>query len=113
MTDWQSGQRSGDERLAAGKKLTAGKIVAPNDTTALLEALPEHIDLLEKGIERKLDFSFSGPQSHALPRALASGKIELGAIHTYIELFARYFVDLARHVALSAAFSPRSSCSTA
>jgi malonate decarboxylase alpha subunit len=27
--------------------------------------LPEHIDLFEKGIARKLDFSFSGPQSHA------------------------------------------------
>jgi malonate decarboxylase alpha subunit len=30
--------------------------------------LPEHIDLFEKGIAKKLDFSFSGPQSHAIPR---------------------------------------------
>jgi hypothetical protein len=32
-----------------------------------------------------------------------AGKIELGAIHTYIELFARYFVDLTPHFALIAA----------
>jgi malonate decarboxylase alpha subunit len=67
--------------------------------------LPEHIDLFEKGIARKLDYSFSGPQSHAIPRVLKSGKIELGAIHTYVELFARYFVDLTPHVALSVARS--------
>ena len=61
--------------------------------------LPEHVDLFEKGIAKKLDFSYSGPQSHAVPRVLKSGKVELGAIHTYIELFARYFVDLTPHVA--------------
>ena len=40
-----------------------------------------------------------------MPRALNSGKIELGAIHTYIELFARYFIDLTPHVALTVARS--------
>ena len=65
--------------------------------------LPEHIDLFEKGIARKLDFSYSGPQGGAISRALDSGKIELGAIHTYVELFARYFVDLTPHVALTVA----------
>ena len=29
-----------------------------------------------------------------MARALTSGQIELGAIHTYIELFGRYFIDL-------------------
>jgi malonate decarboxylase alpha subunit len=67
--------------------------------------LPEHIDLFEKGIAKRLDYSYSGPQSFALSRALKSGKIELGAIHTYIELFARYFVDLTPHVALTVARS--------
>src|SRR3984893_7882506 len=47
--------------------------------------------------------SYSGPQGAALARALVAGKIELGAIHTYIELFARYFMDLTPHVALIAA----------
>jgi malonate decarboxylase alpha subunit len=62
--------------------------------------LQAHLDLFELGIARKLDFSYSGPQGAALARALAGGKIELGAIHTYIELFARYFMDLTPHVAL-------------
>jgi malonate decarboxylase alpha subunit len=65
--------------------------------------LQAHLDLFERGIARKLDFSYSGPQGAALARALGGGKIELGAIHTYIELFARYFMDLTPHVALIAA----------
>ena len=67
--------------------------------------LPEHIDLFEKGIAKKLDYSYSGPQGAALARALNAGKIELGAIHTYIELFGRYFIDLTPHVALTVARS--------
>jgi malonate decarboxylase alpha subunit len=65
--------------------------------------LQAHLDLFERGIARKLDFSYSGPQGAALARALVGRKIELGAIHTYIELFARYFMDLTPHVALIAA----------
>jgi malonate decarboxylase alpha subunit len=65
--------------------------------------LQAHIDLFERGIARKLDFSYSGPQGAAIARALLAGKVELGAIHTYIELFARYFVDLTPRVALIAA----------
>jgi len=48
--------------------------------------LAEHLELFEAGIARKLDFSYSGPQSVTLARALKSGKIELGAVHTYLEL---------------------------
>src|SRR5271154_2080518 len=62
--------------------------------------LQAHLDLFEKGVARKLDFSYSGPQSAAVARALNNGKVELGAIHTYIELFARYFMDLTPNVAL-------------
>ena len=65
--------------------------------------LQAHIDLFERGIARKLDFSYSGPQGQAIARALGAGKIELGAVHTYIELFARYFMDLTPQVALIAA----------
>src|SRR5580700_8528970 len=122
MSDWQSERRSRNERLDAGSKFAEGKMVAPGDVTALLEAvvrpgdriclegdnqkqadflaaclanadpkvlhdlhvvqsgivLPEHIDLFEKGIAKKLDFSYSGPQSHAVPRVLKSGNVELG-----------------------------------
>ncbi|MFF2324293.1 malonate decarboxylase subunit alpha [Agrobacterium sp. NPDC058088] len=65
--------------------------------------LPEHLDLYEKGIAKRLDFSYSGPQSARIARLLFGGQIELGAVHTYLELFARYFVDLTPNVALIAA----------
>lgn len=65
--------------------------------------LPEHLELFAKGIAKKLDFSYSGPQSEAIAKALDGGNIELGAIHTYIELFARYFMDLTPQVVLVAA----------
>lgn len=66
-------------------------------------ALPEHLDVFESGIAQRLDFSFSGPQGARLAKLVASGGIEIGAIHTYLELFARYFVDLTPKVALVAA----------
>ncbi len=67
--------------------------------------LPEHLDLFDMGIARRLDFSYSGPQSARIARMLFSGRIELGAVHTYLELFARYFIDLTPQVALIAAVS--------
>ncbi|MDH2434425.1 malonate decarboxylase subunit alpha [Pokkaliibacter sp. MBI-7] len=65
---------------------------------------PEHLDLFEKGIARKLDFSFSGPQSLRIGQLLEDDLLEIGAIHTYIELYARLFVDLNPQVALLAGF---------
>jgi malonate decarboxylase alpha subunit len=147
MTNWQKQRSERDTRLNAGSRYASGKIVPPESSKALLEAvirpgdrvclegdnqkqadflaealagvdrsgihdlhivqsgvvLQAHLDLFEKGIARKLDFSYSGPQGAAVARALTAGKIELGAIHTYIELFARYFMDLTPHVALIAA----------
>ena len=67
--------------------------------------LPEHLDVFEKGVARRLDFSYSGPQSARIARMLFGSKIELGAVHTYLELFARYFIDLTPQVALIAAVS--------
>jgi malonate decarboxylase alpha subunit len=67
--------------------------------------LPEHLDVFDKGIARRLDYSYSGPQSARMARMLFGGKIELGAVHTYLELFARYFIDLTPQVALIAAVS--------
>ncbi|WP_454907866.1 malonate decarboxylase subunit alpha [Variovorax gossypii] len=66
-------------------------------------ALPEHLDLFENGVASRLDFSFSGPQGARLAKLVSAGRIEIGAIHTYLELFARYFVDLTPRVALVAA----------
>ena len=67
--------------------------------------LPEHLDLFERGVAKKLDFAYSGPQSARIATMLFGGKIELGAVHTYLELFARYFIDLTPNVALIAAVS--------
>ncbi len=64
---------------------------------------PEHIDLFERGIASQVDFSFSGPQSLRLAQQVAQGTVHVGAIHTYLELYARYFVDLTPDVALIAA----------
>ena len=63
-------------------------------------ALPEHLDVFENGIASKLDFSFSGPQGARLAGLVSEGRIAIGAIHTYLELFARYFIDLTPNVAL-------------
>ena len=61
---------------------------------------PEHLTLFERGIARKLDFAYAGPQSVRLAQLLEDGKLQVGAIHTYVELYARMFVDLMPDVAL-------------
>jgi len=66
-------------------------------------ALPEHIAVFDRGIARDLDFAFSGPQAKELARIVNEGKVRIGAIHTYLELFGRYFVDLTPRVSLVAA----------
>lgn len=63
-------------------------------------SLPEHVEIFEKGIAKKLDFSYAGTQSKRLAALLQAKVVELGAIHTYLELYARYFVDLTPRVAL-------------
>lgn len=66
-------------------------------------ALPSHVDLFERGLANRLDFSFSGPQGARLAKLVQQQRIEIGAIHTYLELFGRYFMDLTPNVALVAA----------
>jgi malonate decarboxylase alpha subunit len=61
---------------------------------------PEHLTLFELGIARRLDVSFAGPQSLRLAQLLEDGKVQVGAIYTYVELYARMFVDLTPNVAL-------------
>src|SRR3954463_9257199 len=48
-------------------------------------ALPEHLDVFERGIASKLDFSFSGPQAGRLANLASAGRISIEAIHTYLE----------------------------
>lgn len=66
--------------------------------------LPVHLDLFEVGIAKKLDFAYGGPMAGRVASAIRDGKLELGAIHTYLELFARYFIDLTPRVSLICAY---------
>jgi malonate decarboxylase alpha subunit len=61
---------------------------------------PEHLTLFELGIAKKVDFAFAGLQSLRVAQLLEDGKLEIGAIHTYVELYARLFVDLIPNVVL-------------
>jgi len=146
---WDSLQRDTQERRKKAEHFVKeGKVVAAENTVALLEAiikpgdkvnlegnnqkqadfladclckvdpqkiydlhmvqsvlsLNSHLDVFEKGIAKKVDFSFSGPQAGRLAQFVKEGKIEMGAIHTYLELFGRYFMDLTPRVALIVAF---------
>jgi malonate decarboxylase alpha subunit len=60
----------------------------------------EHLTLFERAIARRVDFCFAGPQSLRVAQLLAEGKLAVGSICTYIELYARMFVDLTPKVAL-------------
>lgn len=146
---WDTLKRDTQERIKqAASLIKDGKVVAADNTVALLEAvikpgdkvnlegnnqkqadflaeclckvdkakvydlhmvqsvisLKSHLDVFEKGIAKKLDYSFSGPQAARLAQFVKEGKLELGAIHTYLELFSRYFADLVPRVALVVAF---------
>src|ERR1700676_4882510 len=61
---------------------------------------PEHLTLFELGIAKKVDFAFAGPQSLRVAQLLEDGVLEIGAIHTYVELYARLLIDLVPNVVL-------------
>jgi malonate decarboxylase alpha subunit len=63
-------------------------------------ALPEHLAVFERGIANRLDFAFAGTQSRRLAELVTNGTVKIGAIHTYLELYARMLVDLTPRVAL-------------
>lgn len=64
----------------------------------------EHLDLFERGIARKLDFAYAGTQSVRISQFLEDGLLEVGAIHTYIELYSRLYVDLTPNIVLTAGY---------
>ncbi|MDT2805379.1 malonate decarboxylase subunit alpha [Vagococcus lutrae] len=64
---------------------------------------PEHLDLFDKKIAEKIDFSYAGAQSVRVSQMLEAGTLKIGDIHTYLELYGRLFVDLIPNVALVAA----------
>lgn len=64
---------------------------------------PEHLNIFEKGIASLLDFSYAGSQSMRIAHMLEDESLTVGSIHTYIELYARLFVDLIPDVCMVAA----------
>ena len=68
--------------------------------------LDEHVEVFRRGIATRLDFAFSGPQAVPLAKLVAEGAVKVGAIHTYPELYGRYFTDLRPNVALVSAALP-------
>ncbi|TGD84602.1 hypothetical protein BayCH28_24675 [Mycolicibacterium sp. CH28] len=60
----------------------------------------EHLDLFDRRIAAKLDLAHAGPQSVRIAQMVEDGTVQIGAIHTYVELYARMFVDLVPDVAL-------------
>jgi len=80
-------------------KVDAGKI---HDLHLIISSIsrPEHLTLFELGIAKKVDFAFAGAQSLRVAQLLEDGVLEIGAIHTYVELYARLLVDLVPNVVL-------------
>jgi len=66
-------------------------------------ALPSHCEIFERGIASKVDFAYSGPQAKEVTRLVNESKMKIGEIHTYLELFGRYLLDLTPRVSLVAA----------
>ncbi|NEB93512.1 malonate decarboxylase subunit alpha [Streptomyces bauhiniae] len=60
----------------------------------------EHLDLFESGIASQLDLAYAGPQSVRIAQLVDDGTVSIGAIHTYVELYARMVIDLRPDVAL-------------
>ncbi len=92
-------QKQADFLSRALASLDPGRV---NELHLLISSIsrPEHLDLFERGIARRLDFSYAGPQSLRVAQLLEDGKLEIGAIHTYVELYARMLIDLQPNVAL-------------
>jgi len=94
----------GDNQKQANFLSTALAALDPkhiHDLHLLISSItrPEHLQLFERGIARKVDFAFAGPQSLRLSQLLEDHQLEIGAIHTYVELYARMFIDLPPRVA--------------
>jgi malonate decarboxylase alpha subunit len=92
-------QKQADFLAAALAKVDPARIHDLHMVQSVL-ALPDHLAVFERGIANRLDFSYAGPQSRRLAELVAAKALKIGAIHTYLELYARTLVDLTPQVAL-------------
>lgn len=98
----------GDNQKQAAFLATALAQVDPKKVNGLDLIIPsisrdEHLDLFDKGIASQVDFSFAGPQAVRISKMLDEGKVKIGSFNTYLEIYARLFVDLIPNVCLVAA----------
>jgi malonate decarboxylase alpha subunit len=98
----ESVQKQADFLSRALAKVNPKKV---HDLNAVIWAIarPDHMEIFEQGIAKKVDFSFAGPQSLRIAQMVEDGQIEIGSINTYVELSARMFVDLIPNVVLCCA----------
>ncbi len=96
-------QKQADFLAECLNKVDKGKI---HDLHMVQSSVPlaSHLDLFENGIAKKLDFAYAGPMGARIAKFIREGTLELGAIHTYLELFGRYFLDLTPRVSLICAY---------
>jgi malonate decarboxylase alpha subunit len=92
-------QKQADFLAAALAKVDPARVHDLHMVQSVL-ALPDHLAVFDRGIASRLDFAFAGPQSRKLAELVATGSLKIGAIHTYLELYARMLVDLTPRVAL-------------
>jgi malonate decarboxylase alpha subunit len=92
-------QKQADFLAAALAKVDPARIHNLHMVQPVL-ALPDHLAVFERGIANRLDFAFAGPQSRKLAELVAAKTLRIGAMDTYLELYARMLVDLTPHVAL-------------
>jgi malonate decarboxylase alpha subunit len=92
-------QKQADFLAAALAKVDPARVHDLHVVQSVL-ALPDHLAVFDRGIASRLDFAFAGPQSRKLAELVATGSLKIGAIHTYLELYARMLVDLTPRVAL-------------
>ena len=92
-------QKQADFLASALAKAEPGRLHDLHMVQSVL-ALPDHLAVFERGIANRLDFAFAGPQSRKLAELVGNGTVKIGAIHTYLELYARMLVDLTPRVAL-------------
>ena len=84
------------------RALTAVDASVVHDLHMLISSvsIPEHLDVFQRGIAAKLDLAYAGPQSLRIAQFVQDGVVHIGSVHTYVELYARMFVDLIPHVAM-------------
>jgi malonate decarboxylase alpha subunit len=86
-------QKQGDFLAGAMARMNPEKI-RDLELCASCLGLPEHLDLFERKLASTVNFAYAGPQGGRLAQMVFDGQVKIGAIHTYVELYARYFSEL-------------------